>query len=204
VNSFSSMSVRELFERAGAIKHGHFAIKSGHHTSEFWEKALLLQSYEIRTEVVNRLAKIVASFRPTVICSPPVGGIILGAGVADKLRVRFVFIDKALDGLNMGRGYSFSVEERVAIVDDCVSSGATLVDMERILADHGLKCRGIGVVLDRRSGTPDGDTVSPECEVCALANVSEPMNYRPSTCPMCESMNELTISTLERPRVSKL
>lgn len=198
------MSVKELFVRAGAIKHGHFAIKSGHHTSEFWEKALLLQSYDIRAEVVERLSKIVASFRPTVICSPPVGGIILGTGVADKLGVRFVFIDKALEGLKMGRGYSFDAEERVAIVDDCVSSGSTLVQMERILADHGLKCRGIGVVLDRRSGTPSGDTVSPECEVCALANVGEPMNYRPSSCPMCESMNEIMTSTLERPRVSKL
>ena len=79
------LSIKELFQKAEAIKSGHFEIKSGHHTSEFWEKALLFQEPSILNEIAQRIAEKVRESGATVVLSPAVGGDTGGSWKMEKL-----------------------------------------------------------------------------------------------------------------------
>jgi len=64
-------SIEDLFRQAGAISEGHFAIKSGHHTIEFWEKARLLAMPDLVADIARRMASIVKEAEAEVLIAPP-------------------------------------------------------------------------------------------------------------------------------------
>ena len=70
--------VLDLFRQTGALLHGHFVLRSGLHSREFFQCALLLQDAAIAARVCGRLADKLGEYEATTVISPAVGGIIVG------------------------------------------------------------------------------------------------------------------------------
>lgn len=195
----NQMSVEELFQQAKAVKYGHFIIKSGHHTSIYFEKALLFQKPHFVDEIAKRMATMIESLEPDILLGPPIGGTILSFAVASKIGCRFLFLDKEGAGeYQISRGYSINRHERILIVDDITSTGETISKIENYLDSLNLNCVGSAVVMDRRSGTVENVTVDCKYPMLSLLRKADPPNYLPDQCPICQQGDSPIVSKLER------
>ncbi len=70
--------VLDLFRKTGALLHGHFILRSGLHSREFFQCAILLQHAGIAARVCGLLADKLRGFDYDAVISPAVGGIVVG------------------------------------------------------------------------------------------------------------------------------
>lgn len=178
--------VRAVFEACGAVRRGHFRVRAGQHTAEFWEKFAVLQEPELADELCSLLATRLAPSRPTVVAGPTQGGLLVAWGVARHLGCRAIFLEREsrTEPFTILRGSRLRSEDVVVLVDDLVSSGGTLQQALRPLLDSPATVAGVGSLVDRRETVPPED-VRPLPEVQSLLTLSSPPSYPASDCPLC-------------------
>jgi orotate phosphoribosyltransferase len=150
--SLRDASVESLFADAGALLDGHFVLKSGRHAGRYLEKFLVLQHPRYGVEVCRRLAEALASYAPTLVVGPTTGGVLLSFETARQLGggVRAAFAEPlAGGGRALRRGWPIAAEERVAIVDDILTTGASLVEAVEAARAAGVEPVAAAVMVDR-------------------------------------------------------
>jgi len=114
------------------------------------------------------------------VVSPPLGGILIGYEVARALGKPFQFPERVPDGLfQLRRGFSIRPGERIAIVEDVITTGRTTRELMALLHGHGAQTVGVGAIVDR--------SVNHEVDgwpVRALVRLEIP-TYAYSECPLC-------------------
>jgi orotate phosphoribosyltransferase len=146
-----------LFRKTGALLHGHFVLRSGLHSREFFQCALLLQNTAIASEVCGALAERARQFDFATVISPAVGGIIVGQEVARHLGKRHIFAEKDGEGgLVLRRGFSIRPGERFLVAEDVVTRGGRVQETIEIVRRHGGVVAAAGSIVDRSGGSlPD-------------------------------------------------
>src|SRR3989442_1707218 len=74
-----------MFETAGAIRHGHFELSSGLHSSTYVQCALVLQYPRFAEKLGQALADLFSDLTVEAVVSPALGGLIIGQEVARAL-----------------------------------------------------------------------------------------------------------------------
>lgn len=151
--------VLDLFRQTGALLHGHFILRSGLHSREFFQCALLLQDATIAAQVCGMLAEKLQNYEAQTVVSPAVGGIIVGQEVARHLGKRHIFVEKDGDGaLILRRGFTISPGEKFLVAEDVVTRGGRVQETIKIIRDHGGIVIAAGSIVDRSGGDlPDFD-----------------------------------------------
>jgi len=70
-----------LFRKAGALLDGHFILRSGLHSRQYFQCAILLQHTDIAAQVCGQLADKLRTFDCDTVISPALGGIVSAVGV---------------------------------------------------------------------------------------------------------------------------
>ena len=100
----NDIDILELFKETGALLEGHFKLRSGLHSDQFFQCALLLQYPEISSRLcevlVNKLNQRINLDDIDVIISPAIGGITLGHDVARITGKKYIFVEKEEGFLN--------------------------------------------------------------------------------------------------------
>ena len=157
-----------LFRSSGALRDGHFLLKSGRHGDRYLEKFQVLQYPEAVTELCGFMAELVrdADGRPTVdvVVGPTTGGVILAFEVARQLDVRGIFAEEVRDAdggtqREFRRGFTIAPGERVFLVDDILTTGGSLVAMLPAIEATGAELVRASVIADRSGGLRE--TTSP-------------------------------------------
>src|SRR5438105_9169440 len=86
--------VLQIFRDTGALLEGHFILRSGLHSRQFFQCALALQQMPIVETLGGALAEKVGALQPATVISPAMGGLVLGQEVARQLRRQFIFAEK--------------------------------------------------------------------------------------------------------------
>jgi orotate phosphoribosyltransferase len=145
--------VLDLFRKTGALLHGHFVLRSGLHSREFFQCALLLQDATIAAQVCGMLAEKLKPFEAATVVSPAVGGIIVGQEVARHLGKKHIFVEKdGNGGLVLRRGFQITPGERFVVAEDVVTRGGRVQETIQIIRDHGGIVAAAGSIVDRSSG----------------------------------------------------
>ena len=186
-----------LFRRAGALREGHFVLKSGRHSERYLEKFLLLQDPALTSELCAFWAAAArgADGRPLVdvVAGPTTGGIVLAFETARQLGVRGIFAEevRAPDGSThreFRRGFAIESGERVLLVDDILTTGGSLVAMLPLVEAAGGEIVGCFVMADRSGGTAvlASPTTGRRYPVQGLWRLEIPtFEAGPATCPRC-------------------
>lgn len=146
-------TILELFRRTGALLQGHFILRSGLHSREFFQCALLLQDTAIASEVCGLLADQVRHLPIDTVVSPAVGGIVVGQEVGRHLGKRHIFVDKDGEGgLVLRRGFTISPGERFFVAEDVVTRGGRVEETIAIIQAHRGVVVAAGSIVDRSGG----------------------------------------------------
>lgn len=146
-----------LFKQTGALLHGHFILRSGLRSREFFQCALLLQHAAIAAKVCGWLAERARGADFETVISPAVGGIVVGQEVARHLGKRHIFVEKDDAGaLVMRRGFTLRKGERVIIAEDVVTRGGRVLETITIARELGAEVVAALSIVDRGGGNlPD-------------------------------------------------
>lgn len=180
--SLRDASIEELFARSGALLDGHFALKSGRHAGRYLEKFLVLQHPPIGIEIGRRMAGMLAPYRPTLVVGPTTGGVLLSFEVARQLGggVRAAFAEPlASGGRALRRGWPVSASERVVVVDDILTTGASLAETVAAVRDAGVDPLAAVVIVDRSV-----EPVDVGVPVHSLGRIQIP-SWTPEACELC-------------------
>jgi orotate phosphoribosyltransferase len=141
-----------LFRQTGALLDGHFVLRSGLHSRQFFQCALLLQHTAIAADVCARLADKLRAIDCDAVISPALGGIVVGQEVGRALGKRHIFAEKADGGLVLRRGFQIAPGERFIVAEDVVTRGGRVQETIDIVRAHGGQVVGVGVIVDRSGG----------------------------------------------------
>lgn len=145
-----------LFRETGALLDGHFILRSGLHSRQFFQCAILLQHTDIAAHVCGMLADRLREIECDSVISPALGGIIVGQEVARSLGKRHIFAEKDAGGLVLRRGFTISPNEKFIVAEDVVTRGGRVQQTIDIVHQHGGIVTGVGVIVDRSGGNkPD-------------------------------------------------
>src|SRR5215831_8745690 len=142
----------DIFKRTGALLQGHFVLRSGLHSRQFFQCALALQEMPTVEKLGGELAGKVRHLNPATVISPAMGGLVLRQEVARQLRTRFIFVEKEQGKLALRRGFKISSGERVLIVEDVVTKGGRVQESIDIARAHGAEVVGVAMAVDRSDG----------------------------------------------------
>jgi orotate phosphoribosyltransferase len=180
--SRAEATVESLFDDAGALLDGHFVLKSGRHAGRYLEKFLVLQHPRHGVELCRRLADALAPFRPTLVVGPTTGGVLLSFETARQLGrdVRAAFAEPVAEGGRaLRRGWSVAPGERVAIVDDILTTGASLLETVEAVRAAGVEPVAAAVLVDRST-----EPVELGLPLHALGRIEIP-SWTDDACPLC-------------------
>ncbi len=187
-----------LFRASGALREGHFALKSERHSEAYLEKFQVLQDPAATSELCAFWAADVrgADGAPLVdlVAGPTTGGVILAFEVGRQLGTRAIFAEEvaAEPGTaprrEFRRGFAIRPGERVLLVDDILTTGGSLLAMIPAVEAMGGVIVECAVIVDRSGGlatltSPATGRVYPLRSLWTL----ELPTYEPgpATCPMC-------------------
>src|SRR5213596_4056624 len=138
-----------LFRKTGALLDGHFILRSGLHSREYFQCALLLQHADIAAKICGWLADKLREFDCDTVISPALGGIIVGQEVGRSLGKRHIFVEKDEGKLVLRRGFQIWPAEKFVVVEDVVTRGGRVQETIDIVRDRGGIVLAVGVIVDR-------------------------------------------------------
>jgi len=145
-----------LFRKTGALLDGHFILRSGLHSREYFQCAILLQNTDIAERVCKMLADKLHRFDCDSVISPALGGIIVGQEVGRSLGKRHIFVEKEDGKLALRRGFKVHKGEKFVVVEDVVTRGGRVQETIDIVRANGGLVAAVGVIVDRSGDTkPD-------------------------------------------------
>lgn len=198
-NAAIAARTEDLFRRSGALREGHFLLKSGKHSERYLEKFLVLQDPAATSELCGVWA---ARYRDPdgkatvdLVAGPTTGGILLAFETGRQLVVRAIFAEEVKDAegnvrREFRRGFTIAPGERVLLVDDILTTGGSLLAMLPAVEALGGEIVGCHVLADRSGGlatltSPATGRIYP---LRALWPLELP-TYEPGpdTCPACKA-----------------
>ena len=186
-----------LFRGSGALREGHFLLKSGRHSNAYLEKFAVLSDPAATSELCGfwaaRHRDADGTPRVDLVAGPTTGGVILAFETGRQLRTRAIFAEevKGVDGSTrreFRRGFRIEPGERVLLVDDILTTGGSLLAMLPAVEAMGGEIIECAVLVDRSGGmatltSPSTGRVYPLRSLWAM----DLPTYEPgsATCPRC-------------------
>ena len=177
--------VLQAFRDTQALLSGHFELRSGLHSDQFFQCALLLQYPRIAEKlcaavVAKMRAQFGADFKVDAVISPALGGIPVGHEVGRAFGVRAIFAEKEQGKLVLRRAFLVKPGERFVVAEDVITRGGRVQEVVDIVTARGGVVAAIGVLVDRSGGAAKFDA-----PVVSLVQMT-PTTWQPSECPLCK------------------
>lgn len=171
----------DVLETRGAVLRGHFRLSSGRHSDVFVQKFRVFEQPHLTQRFGEAIA---ASFDRAfdVVASPAIGAVTLGFATALGAGARMIFAEREGDKLAFRRGFRIEPHERVLVVEDVITTGASAREVVELAGAAGGKVIGVGALLDR------GDAPGPQLGAPLKALVRLDIeSWEREECPLCRT-----------------
>lgn len=147
------------YRESGALLEGHFLLTSGLHSPVYMQSARVLMYPERAEALCRALAdRIRARFGPKgvdLVCSPAMGGVVVGYELARQLGVPAIFTERVDGKFQLRRGFDIPPGARVVMAEDVVTTGKSSRECIDCIADHGGVTVAASCIVDRSDGEVD-------------------------------------------------
>lgn len=170
--------VLQVFRETQALLTGHFLLRSGLHSRQYFQCALVLQ-YPRHAEklCVALAAKLPAA---EAVISPAMGGLFVGHEVGRALGLRHIFAEKnAVGQLELRRNFEVKPGQKFLVVEDVVTRGGRVQETIDIIKARGGVVAAVGTLVDRSGGKANFG--APFVSLLRL----EIETFESAQCPLC-------------------
>jgi len=147
------------YRESGALLEGHFLLTSGLHSPVYMQSARVLMHPERAAALCAALAdQIRASLGPRpvdMVCSPALGGIVVGYELARQLGVPAIFTERVDNAFQLRRGFSIPDGARVLMAEDVITTGKSSRECIACIEANGGRVVGASCIVDRSDGEVD-------------------------------------------------
>lgn len=180
----TSEEVLAAFRKSDALLDGHFELRSGLHSPQYFQCAMLLRfprlAERLCAELVRQLKAAPGGAPEAVgVIAPAMGGIVVGHEVARALDVKSIFAEKQEGKLVLRRGFRIAKGEPYVVAEDVITRGGRVQETIDIVTGLGGRVTAVAVLVDRSAGT-----VSFSCPTFSLLRMA-PVTYEAGACPLC-------------------
>lgn len=140
--------VLQTFRDCGALLEGHFVLRSGLHSRQFFQCAHLLKFPRLSSQICAALAEKVKALPFDFVISPAMGGILVGHDVARHLDKPHIFAEKK-DGKLVVRRFEITAGTRYLVAEDVVTTGSAVNEVCAIVRASGGVVAGVCSIVDR-------------------------------------------------------
>jgi orotate phosphoribosyltransferase len=143
--------VLEIFKREKALLSGHFLLSSGLHSGQYMQCALVLQKPWIAEKLCRALAAKIKKARLKIdaVVGPALGGVLVSYELARALKVKSLFAERIDGSFALRRGFELKKNDRVAVVEDVVTTGKSTREVLDLLNQMSARCVLIASIVDR-------------------------------------------------------
>lgn len=175
-----SDEVFQLFRETNALLSGHFELRSGLHSDQYFQCALVCQWPRVVETLCAALAETwrVRGADVDTVIAPAMGGLVIGQEMARTLNKRFIFVEKQDNKLELRR-FAIKPGERFLVAEDVMTRGGRILETIDIVRAKGGVVDSVCVLVDRSGGK-----VSFDVPVISLLQW-EPTVWKPEGCPLC-------------------
>jgi orotate phosphoribosyltransferase len=170
-----------LYEKTGALMHGHFRLTSGLHSDVYLQSALVLQYPAHAAALGEDLAAHFRADRAQTVLGPALGGILVAHEVARALGARALFGERENGVMRLRRGFALAPGERCLVVEDVITTGGSTREVMRCVEENGGVVVGVGSLIDRGGGA-----AAFPVKRAALATLTV-ATWDPADCPLCKT-----------------
>ncbi len=142
-----------------AYLEGDFVLRSGRRSKYYLDKYLFETDPQVLRGIVQEIAMMVrnqlaAGAHYDRLGAPELGGVVLGAGLSLELGLPLVLVRKLTKEYGTGKRVEGRVErgERIALVEDIVTSGGAAIQAVEVLREAGAQVDDLYCVVDREEG----------------------------------------------------
>ena len=171
-----------ILSDSGALLKGHFELRSGLHSADFFQCANLLRFPRLAAQLCEELAsRIPAEIRHnvTTVVSPALGGILVGHEIARALDTISLFAEKQ-DGKLVMRRFALTPADRVLVAEDVVTRGGRVQETIDLVRTAGATVTAVATLVDRSGGAARFDV--PHFSLLQMS----PVTWPPADCPLCK------------------
>jgi orotate phosphoribosyltransferase len=148
--------ILSLFRQTHSLLDGHFVLRSGLHSRQFFQCALLLKETPIAARICGALAEKVRGAGAEAVISPALGGIIVGHEVARALGLPHLFAEKEEGKLVLRRGFEIRQGQKFIVAEDVVTRGGRVQETIDIVRSRGGVVVAVAALVDRSGGKLPG------------------------------------------------
>ena len=152
VSRDTHQEVIRIFRDSGALLEGHFVLRSGRHSAHFFQCAQVCQYLDKVTRLAELLVPHLSGYGARTVAAPAMGGLVIGQEVARQMGLRFLFLEKVDDHLQLRRNFRFDPGEKVLVIEDVITRGGRVVEALQKVREHGARPVAAGVLVDRGEG----------------------------------------------------
>ncbi len=182
----TDQEVLQIYRETGALLEGHFLLRSGRHSRQFFQSAQVLQHPRTAEKLCAALAEQLQTITASLVVSPAMGGLFVGHEVARQLGLRHVFVEKNSDGgLELRRNFVIHDGEPVLVVEDVITRGGRVQETIDIVRAQGGVVAAVGVLVDRSGGQV---SFGVPLQSLLLLNVE---TFEAGKCPLCQAGEKL-------------
>ena len=178
----SQSEILEILSDSGALLKGHFELRSGLHSADFFQCANLLRYPRLAQKLCEDLARRIPANiidDVTTVVSPALGGILVGHEIARALDKLSLFAEKQ-DGTLVLRRFDISPKDKVLVAEDVVTRGGRVQETIDLVRAAGGTVVAAATLVDRSGGQAKFDVPH-----YSLLHMS-PVTWAPSDCPLCK------------------
>lgn len=176
--------VFKIFRETHALLSGHFELRSGLHSDQYFQCALVLQYPDIAEKLCRAVADTLRkekghTLKVDGVISPALGGIPVGHEMGRAFGVRAIFAEKQDNKLVLRRAFEIKPGERFVVAEDVITRGGRVQEVIDIVTARGGTVEAIAVLVDRSGGRAEF-----KYPVFSLLQW-EPQTWKPEECPLC-------------------
>lgn len=170
---------RHLLSALGVVRRGHFVRGSGRHADAYVQCARAFERASDAEVICRELADKFRDAGAQSVLSAAVGGLILCYEVGRALGLPNMYCERVDGAMTLRRGFHLEPGTKVLIVEDEVTTGASVRDMMDIVRTLEGEVVGIGCLVDKTDDKVDFGL--PYHSLLPL----KVENYTKNECPMC-------------------